>query len=150
MQQLEKYNFIEIIKGLANQGNPILGICLDMQILATKSFEYGETNGLNLIKGEVKSLPKDLSLRIPNVGWRQLCIGSQESLKNLKLNGMMYFVHSYVFYPKNFKDTLATIKFSTHSVPVIIRNKNVIGCQFHPEKSGNNGLNFLRWFCKYV
>ena len=78
-----------------------------------------------------------------------LIITNKNKPKNLKLNGMMYFVHSYAFYPKNESQVVAKIKYGNHDIPAIVMNKNILGCQFHPEKSGSNGFILLKWFCKY-
>lgn len=148
MEQLDNFKFTETIKEFASKEKPILGICLGMQILASKSYEYGETIGLDLIEGEVKALPNDNSLKVPNIGWRKLILSKKNKRQGLEAENMMYFVHSYGFYANQDSNIIAKIKFGTHDIAAIVKNKNILGCQFHPEKSGVSGLRLLNWFCK--
>ena len=132
---------------------PLLGICLGMQLLFDKSFEYGEHAGLGLIPGEVCPLADDLtdaSLKVPHIGWNALDIvlGRENDplFKYVKNGEYVYYVHSY--YAKNCAaSTLAT---SEYSIPVTgaVRSGNVYGTQFHPEKSGDTGLRLLKAFAE--
>ena len=140
--------FYELIEE-AKKGKPLLGICLGMQLLFEKSYEYGEHEGLGLIKGEIRPIcdiiPKDL--KIPHIGWNALNFKGNASpiFKNIKDGDFVYFVHSY--YGANCKDyTIATTEYGAE-LTAAVQNKNVFGCQFHPEKSGTVGLNILRGFC---
>lgn len=134
----------------AAKGKPIMGICLGMQMLFDKSFEYGEHQGLGLIKGEVRPIseviPKDL--KIPHIGWNALHFGDKKHpiFKYLKEGDFAYFVHSY--YGANCDDAvIATAEYGA-KLTAAVACKNVCGCQFHPEKSGEVGLNILRAFCE--
>jgi len=134
----------------AAKGKPIMGICLGMQMLFDKSFEYGEHKGLGLIKGEVRPIsdviPDDL--KIPHIGWNALHLGETKHpiFKYLKEGDFAYFVHSY--YGANCSDAvIATAEYGAE-LTAAVADKNVCGCQFHPEKSGEVGLNILKAFCE--
>ncbi len=134
----------------AAKGKPIMGICLGMQMLFDKSFEYGEHQGLGLIKGEIRPIsdviPKEL--KIPHIGWNALRFGESkhELFKYLKEGDFAYFVHSY--YGANCDESvIATTEYGA-CLTAAVACKNVCGCQFHPEKSGEVGLNILKAFCE--
>lgn len=134
----------------ANNGKPLLGICLGMQLLFEKSYEYGETKGLGLLKGEIRPLKEVISsdLKIPHIGWNALKFNGERSplFKYIKEGDCVYFVHS--FYAEGCDDSLiATAEYSKDITAAVGKN-NIFGCQFHPEKSGNVGLNILRAFCE--
>ena len=134
----------------AEKGKPILGICLGMQLLFERSFEYGEHKGLGLIKGDIRPIsdviPADL--KIPHIGWNALHFTEPraEIFKYLKEGDHVYFVHS--FYAANCEESvIATAEYGAPLTAAAQRG-NVFGCQFHPEKSGAVGLNILRAFCE--
>lgn len=130
------------------KGKPVMGICLGMQLLFDKSFEYGEHKGLGLIRGEIIPIrDKVKDLKIPHMGWNALDIKTEHPLLKYVKNGEhVYFVHS--FYATGCeKDTLATSEYGT-DITAAVASKNVMGCQFHPEKSGDVGLSILRAFCE--
>lgn len=137
----------EILINEANKGKPIMGICLGMQLLFDKSFEYGEHKGLGLIHGNIKPIadviPKDL--KIPHIGWNALNFKKDSPVNKYINNGdFVYFVHS--FYAAECDEfTVATAEYGT-PLTATVQNKNVFGCQFHPEKSGETGLKILRAF----
>ena len=134
----------------AHKGKPILGICLGMQLLLEKSFEYGEHAGLGLIKGEIRPIadviPADL--KIPHIGWNNLHFGKNKHplFRYLREGDCVYFVHS--FYGTNCDE--AVIATAEYGAPLTaaVASGNVCGCQFHPEKSGRVGLDILRAFCE--
>ena len=140
----------EIVKSEAKKGKPVLGICLGMQLLLEKSFEYGEHKGLGLIKGEIRPI-KDVipkSLKIPHIGWNALKFKGEKSpiFKYLKDGDFVYFVHSY--YGANCDESvIATAEYGAH-ITAAVQSGNVYGCQFHPEKSGDVGLKILKAFCE--
>ena len=140
----------EIVKIEAKKGKPVLGICLGMQLLLEKSFEYGEHKGLGLIKGEIRPI-KDVipkSLKIPHIGWNALKFKGEKSpiFKYLKDGDFVYFVHSY--YGANCDESvIATAEYGAH-ITAAVQSGNVYGCQFHPEKSGDVGLKILKAFCE--
>lgn len=129
---------------------PFFGICVGMQLMATRSLEYGETDGFNWIGGNVSALaPGDPSLKIPHMGWNELILQSDHVLLDgLKNGDHVYFVHTYHVAAENPDQVLATVDYSG-SVTAIVGRDNMIGTQFHPEKSQEAGLrlisNFLHW-----
>ena len=149
-RKLRESGMADLVKEEAARGKPIMGICLGMQMLFERSFEYGEHEGLGLIKGSVRPIadviPKDL--KIPHIGWNALHLTRQNPLfKYLKEGDFVYFVHS--FYAANCDD--AIIATSEYGAPwtAAVAVGNVMGCQFHPEKSGEVGLSILRAFCEW-
>ena len=145
--QLKYKNFISKLNNAYERKVPILGICLGMQLFASRSFEFLTTEGFNFIPGEVKKLKLDKPYNIPNIGWRILKNKKENRiLKDNFNNKMTYFVHSFGFFPENQKHILSVITIGSQNIPAIVRNKNAIGFQFHPEKSGKEGLGMLNWF----
>lgn len=130
---------------------PFLGICLGMQLLFDRSFEYGEHPGLGLVPGEVADLREDLTdktLKVPHMGWNSLTITREDPIFQYFRNGeYVYYVHS--FYARNCAEsTLGTSQYGNVSVTGVVRRGNVYGTQFHPEKSGDAGLRLLRAFAQ--
>ena len=148
---IRKLNWDECILNLAKEGKPLLGICLGMQLLFTKGTEDGDSLGLDLIPGEVNhfSLNANLKgLRLPHVGFDSVYINNESLLfKNLPSNLDFYFTHSYT---ANCKDSFIISK-TVHGKKFAsaVENGNVLGTQFHPEKSQINGLNLLKNFLNY-
>ena len=138
-----------VLKRLAEAGKPLLGICLGMQLLFEKSYEYGEHPGLGLLSGEVRPIseviPKEL--KIPHIGWNALKIQRKSPLlRYVKEGDCVYFVHSY--YAANCEGSLlATAEYGA-DLTAAVGLKNIFGCQFHPEKSGEVGLSILRAFAE--
>ena len=134
----------------AEKGKPILGICLGMQLLFERSFEYGEHKGLGLIKGDIRPISDVIpaGLKIPHIGWNALHFTEPraEIFKYLKEGDHVYFVHS--FYGANCEESvIATAEYGAPLTAAVAKG-NVFGCQFHPEKSGAVGLSILRAFCE--
>lgn len=134
----------------AKAGKPLLGICLGMQLLFDKSMEYGEHEGLGLIKGVIRPISDVIpsTLKIPHIGWNALHFGKEKSplFRYLKEGDFVYFVHS--FYGADCEDSvIATTEYGAELTAAVGKD-NVYGCQFHPEKSGAVGLNILRAFCE--
>ena len=133
----------------ARSGKPVMGICLGMQLLMTRSLEFGEHAGLGLIPGEVRALSEtvDPSLKIPQIGWNALSLTRPCALfRDIRDGDYVYFVHSY-HGTHCLADTLATTEYSV-PVTAAIGRENVVGCQFHPEKSGPVGLKILKAFAE--
>lgn len=147
---LEKYGLKETLISEAKKGKTFLGICLGMQMLFEKSYEYGEYEGLGLINGTVeeikKYIPENSDLKIPHMGWNSLAINDgfkdDKILKNVDNNEYVYYVHSY-FAKTDMKNIVAYSEYGT-KIPGIVKNENVYGMQFHPEKSGDTGLKLLK------
>ncbi|MDD4839925.1 MAG: imidazole glycerol phosphate synthase subunit HisH [Clostridia bacterium] len=147
IDKLKASGLDKVLKQFVETGKPLLGICLGMQMLFEKSFEYGEHEGLGFINGEVVALQDDVKsdLKIPQMGWNALELKQPNPLfKYTKQNDYVYFVHSY--YAKNCeKSLIASVEYEIE-VTAAVANGNVFGVQFHPEKSGDVGLNILRAF----
>lgn len=139
----------KLIVSEAKNGKPILGICLGMQLLFEKSYEYGEHQGLGLIKGSILPLADAISkdLKVPHMGWNALNIKQADCplFKYIKDGDFVYFVHSY--YAPEDAHTAASAEYGVN-VTAAVADGNVFGCQFHPEKSGEIGLQILRAFCE--
>ena len=144
MEKLRATGLIDTIKAEAAAGKPLLGICLGMQLLFEKSYEYGEHEGLSLIPGEIAPLEKEISLKVPHIGWNSLdFVPGCPLLRGIKPGDYVYYVHSY--YLKNSPSVIATSKYEV-DIPGVVQHTNIFGCQFHPEKSGEVGLKILRAF----
>ena len=139
----------DVIIEQAKKGTPILGICLGMQLLFERSFEYGEHKGLGLIKGEIRPISEIIpsDYKIPHIGWNALKITKQSPLFiNIKDGDFVYFVHSY--YATNCENSIIANAEYGAMLTASVQSDNVFGCQFHPEKSGEVGLNILKAFCQ--
>ena len=147
--KLEMSGLKEALYQAVKNGVPIMGVCLGMQLLFDKSYEYGNNNGLGLISGEIRPIadyiPKDL--KIPHIGWNKLKILKKHPLlKYTGENDFAYFVHSYCA-TDCIESVLATTEYGAE-ITAVVANGNVMGCQFHPEKSGESGLKILKAFCE--
>lgn len=147
-EKLKASGLVPVLKSEIEKGKPVMGICLGMQLLFDKSFEYGEYEGLSLIKGEIRPIAEYTSnKKIPHMGWNRLDFKNNHPLfKYIKNGDFVYFVHSY-FATNCEESIIATSEYGT-DITAAVSNKNVMGCQFHPEKSGEVGLNILRAFCE--
>ncbi len=145
-QKLRDSGLDAFVKAQAAAGKPLLGICLGMQLLFEKSYEYGEHFGLGLLKGQVVGMSGKLpaDLKIPHMGWNALHLTKPAHL--LEEGSYVYFVHS--FYAENCADSVAAV--TDYGIPITaaVEQDNIFGCQFHPEKSGNVGLAILKKFCE--
>ncbi len=156
MENLRKLDLIEPIKQFAKDGKYFLGICLGMQLIFEESEEFGNYNGLGLVKGKVVKFPKvnDLqeSLRIPNIGWNKIYRYSEENwnkspLKTVKGNEFMYFVHSFYCCPEDKSITTSLANYERIEYVASVKQNNVSAFQFHPEKSGVEGIKIYdNWF----
>ena len=134
----------------AKNGKPLMGICLGMQMLFEKSFEYGEHQGLGLIPGEVRPIAEVIpaDYKIPHIGWNALRFTEHKSalFRYIQEGDCVYFVHS--FYAANCADAVIANAEYEALLTAAVQRDNVCGCQFHPEKSGKVGLKILRAFCE--
>ena len=139
-----------MVYSAVDKSRPFLGICVGMQLMAIRSYEYQETQGLGWIDGEVRKInPKDKTLKIPHMGWNTLNIESDHPVLRCIHNGdHVYFVHSFQMMIKNKEQRLAFTDYGT-DITAVVGKENMVGLQFHPEKSGQIGLqiieNFLSW-----
>ena len=148
-KKLFESGLADVILEQVKLGKPLLGICLGMQLLFERSFEYGEHKGLGLIKGEIRPI-KDVipeGYKILHIGWNALKFHKESPLfKYIKDGDCVYFVHS--FYGADCEESvIASAEYGAY-LTASVQSGNVFGCQFHPEKSGNVGLNILRAFCQ--
>ena len=147
MNQLKEKNLTETIKTYISNDKPFLGICLGLQLLFESSDE-GEANCLGVLGGKSKLFPK--SVKTPHMGWNQIQINIQNPLfDGIKSNSYFYFVHSYYALPKNNKIISSETDYGVKFCSSIVKN-NLMGVQFHPEKSGPNGLKIYNNFINFI
>ncbi len=148
-EKLKTTGMGEIVKGEAAKGKPVLGICLGMQLLFDKGYEYGEYDGLGLIKGKVVSMADVIpeGYKLPQIGWNSLEFKRECALlKYIKEGDFVYFVHSY--YATDCESAVVATTDYGAEITALVNEGNVYGAQFHPEKSGDTGLAILRAFCE--
>lgn len=147
MERLASLNLVQAITRHVEQGRPLVGICLGLQLLFEQSEEFGQTKGLGLIPGRVKKF--DFSKienppPIPHIGWNNITgkrsLWDCSLLRRNRLDDSVYFVHSYVIEPEDTSIVLATTRYGSIDFPSVVRLDNITAFQFHPEKSGENGL----------
>lgn len=154
MAELNKRQLTESIRSFAKNGKPLLGVCLGMQMLLGKGNEHMPTEGLNIIEGEVLPLPKEMpGFKVPNINWHSIYQPEEGRWKNSLLESTaeetcFYFVHSYFAKPDKVNNILALSRFGSLNFAAAVIKDNVVGTQFHPEKSGVDGLELLRQFIK--
>ena len=149
-RKLRECGLDKVVKEEAAKGKPIMGICLGMQLLLDVGFEYGEHEGLGLIKGEIRPISEVIpnGLKIPHIGWNKIYHNKEHELLKYTPDGeFVYFVHSY--FADGCDDSLLTYTEYGEKITASVVYKNVYGAQFHPEKSGTVGLNLLRAFCEW-
>lgn len=156
MANLKKKGLVPVLKEYVAAGKPFLGICLGMQLLMTQGEEFGVHQGLDLIKGEVKPLPLSIeeqrTFKLPHVGWNKLLSSGDDRawagtvLDGLQPGDCMYFVHSNAVVPAQKKNILAETEYGNFQFCSVVYQENIYGCQFHPEMSGERGLNIYRKF----
>ena len=154
MEKLKKIHLDEAIYHFIDQGKPFMGICLGMQMLFDFSEEFGVTDGLGLIKGNVIKIPsKNKQIRLPNIGWNKIIksnieLSSNSILKNIRPEDYVYFIHSYCCKPKTDENVIANTVYEGVKLCASVQKNNIVGLQFHPEKSGKVGFEILKNFIK--
>jgi glutamine amidotransferase len=159
MRQLTDTGIDKTIVEFVKSGKPLLGICLGMQLLMNESYEFGHHTGLGLVEGKVVRFQEptgsENKYKLPQIGWNRIELPpdfedtrwNDTILKGIKPGSFFYFVHSYICLPDKQNDVLATTKYGKDTYCSVVCKKNVSGCQFHPERSGKEGLliykNFL-------
>ena len=149
IKMLKDSGLDKVVISEAKAGKPLMGICLGMQLLFEKSYEYGEHEGLGLLKGSVVPMEGSIpaELKIPQIGWNGLIFKKESPLfKYLKDGDFVYFVHSY--YATDCEESLLATTEYGKELTAAVAYKNIMGCQFHPEKSGEVGLKILKAFCE--
>lgn len=153
MDTIEKLGLDKVIKEETQKGKYLLGICLGMQMLFEKGYEGIEKNGLALLKGNIIKMKDDKAdnIKIPHIGWNNLIYNRQDDMfKDIDEGKYVYYVHSYFVQGYNEEDLVAYSEYGPNKIPGVVRNKNVIGAQFHPEKSGTVGLGILKNFGELI
>ena len=148
-EKLRNTGLDTVVREQAENGKPLLGICLGMQLLFEKSYEFGEHAGLGLLQGSIVPMKETIpeGLKIPQMGWNSLTLRrSHPLLRDIKEGDCVYFVHSY--YADGCDDSLIAFCDYGREITAAVASGNVMGCQFHPEKSGKVGLSILKAFCE--
>lgn len=147
MEKLHRFGLVEVIRKVTAAGTPFLGICLGLQLLFRSSDESPGVEGIGLLDGEIVSIPPKEGYKIPHMGWNSIEIKEGAGLfRGIENQSYVYFVHSYYLKADHPEDVAAT---TDYIVPIhaSVEHGNVFACQFHPEKSGDVGLQILRNFC---
>lgn len=146
MRNLTRLDLVDPILEFVNSGRPFLGICLGLQLLFDESDEFGRHDGLKVVPGRVTAFAKDMGLKIPHMGWNQVCFRQKSPIfKDIEDGAWFYFVHSYYVIPADQADTAAESEYGIRFTCAVSRG-NVFAVQFHPEKSQETGLKLLRNF----
>lgn len=146
MDSMEKNGLVETVKECALSGKPFLGICLGLQLLFEESEESPGVKGLGIFKGKIKKFSSDMGLKIPHIGWNSLEIKQNDTLfKDIPENAYVYFVHSYYLHAEEENDIATVTNYGIDFHSAVGKN-NIFATQFHPEKSGDVGLQILRNF----
>tara|TARA_B110000090_G_C13279785_1_gene407571 strand:- start:424 stop:1047 length:624 start_codon:yes stop_codon:yes gene_type:complete len=149
MNFLEKKNYISALNKYVQSNKPLLGICLGMQFFSNKSMEDEDIKGFGWIPGEVKKFETKKNFKVPHIGYNSIIIKQNHKiLENIKDSSDFYFVHSYYYSIFSEKNVLTETDYLLN-FPSIIYDKNIIGTQFHPEKSQENGIQFLKNFYNF-
>ena len=148
--KLRDSGMADIVMEQAKAGKPLMGICLGMQLLLEKSYEYGEHEGLGLIHGEIRDITPLLpaGLDVPHMGWNSLTFPKKSPLMaDLSEGDYVYFVHSFAGFDCE-EDVIAVTEYGGVTLTAAVQHGNVMGCQFHPEKSGDVGMKILKAYCR--
>lgn len=151
MERLKKKNLDKILKNYVDTSKPFLGICLGMQMLFEKSNEFGETIGLGFIEGNVQKFAPQEGAKVPHIAWTAISKKKKDSwensiLKNIDADCDMYHVHSYYAKPSNIENILSYSMYNDFKYCSTVQKGNIFGCQYHPEKSGEDGLKIIKNF----
>jgi len=148
MEKLTNYGLVPVIKKVVEQNKPFLGICLGLQLLFERSDESPGVEGLGILKGEILRIPDKEGLKIPHIGWNSLELVNDGRLyRGFTGTPYVYFVHSYYLKAEEAEIVKAVTDYST-CIHASVEKGNVFACQFHPEKSGQVGLNILKNFAE--
>ena len=156
MNELKQRNLVDPVREFAKNGRPFLGICLGMQMMLDVSEEFGNHEGLGLIPGKVSLISKlsknGGAMKVPHIGWNGLkpcprgAPWKDSILNQVEVGASVYFVHSFAAFPKDPAHYLAAVDYGGHDITAAIASRNIYGCQFHPERSGEIGLKIMQKF----
>lgn len=145
MRNIREKGLEQAIQKLVSTGKPFLGICLGMQVLFESSEESSGTSGLGILKGKICRIPRQEGLKIPHIGWNALALKTGQGIfQNISKNSYVYFVHSYFLHAEE-PIVTATARYGT-TIDAAVQKGNLFACQFHPEKSGDVGIQILKNF----
>jgi len=153
MDNIERLSLDKMIREEVAKNKPLIGICLGMQLLFENGFEGLERKGLGLLKGSIVKMKDDKknNIKIPHIGWNNLIYNKKDELFNSIEEGkFVYYVHSYFVQDYNDEDLVAYSEYGENKIPGMVRCNNVMGAQFHPEKSGTVGLTILKNFGELI
>tara|TARA_B110000285_G_C15132449_1_gene624576 strand:+ start:2893 stop:3513 length:621 start_codon:yes stop_codon:yes gene_type:complete len=147
MEKIRNLNLYDSIIESSKKGTPLLGICLGMQMLSQESEEFGVTKGFNLIPGQIRLMKSDKDNKTPHIGWETIKLRSKKkSSFSINKYDKFYFIHSYEFKCTNLKHMIGYTIYRKKKIAAIVKKNNILGYQFHPEKSGLSGLKALKLF----
>ncbi len=146
MEKLHSFGLVDVLREVADKGTPLFGICMGLQLLFDRSDESEGVSGLSILKGDIKAIPQDGINKVPHMGWNSLDLPKESRLfKGIDEGAYVYFVHSYYLKAADESIVAATTDYVTH-IHAAVEKDNIYACQFHPEKSGDVGLNILKNF----
>ena len=146
MESMKSRGLVDTVKSAALSGKPFLGICLGLQLLFSESDESKGVNGLSLLNGKISSIPKDMGLKVPHMGWNSVSVKQSDGIfKGIPDDSYFYFVHSYYLNGADDADIAATSQYGVE-IQCAVQSGNLCAVQFHPEKSGSIGLKLLKNF----
>ncbi len=147
MKRLNDFGLAEVIKNVALDNKPLLGICLGLQLMFESSDEMPGVAGLGILKGKILTIPSKDGYKIPHMGWNSISVKSDSRIfKDMPDTPYVYFVHSYYLKAESEEDVAASTEYIVH-IHAAVEHGNIFACQFHPEKSGDTGLTILKNFC---
>ena len=151
ISQIREKGLDDLIKKYVDAKKPLFGVCLGLHLLFDESEEFGNHKGLGIIPGKVKKIPRECG-KVPQIGWNEVEVVEEDCflMKGLKPEEFMYFIHSYYVDPKNEEDILTYTEYGGMKYCSSIWRDNVFACQFHPEKSGEAGIQIYRNFKEYI
>lgn len=148
MKRLNDFGLVEVIKNVALDNKPLLGICLGLQLMFESSDEMPGVAGLGILKGKILAIPPKEGYKIPHMGWNSISVKPDSRIfKGMPDTPYVYFVHSYYLKAESEEDVAASTEYIVH-IHAAVEHGNIFACQFHPEKSGDTGLKILKNFCE--
>lgn len=148
MKRLNDFGLVEVIKNVALDNKPLLGICLGLQLMFESSDEMPGVAGLGILKGKILAIPPKEGYKIPHMGWNSISVRPDSRIfKGMPDTPYVYFVHSYYLKAESEEDVAASTEYIVH-IHAAVEHGNIFACQFHPEKSGDTGLKILKNFCE--